>query len=480
MRRLLEHCRDVPELETVLRGIPDVEQVEPLLADLGGTRTSALIEHVGADVGQIRGFLANVSGGDAALQEAFLVAMDADAEAATALARAMEGSPRLAGRLARQLGADMTTAIVPEGGLVTIRGQLPIAPRTLATLDDADLAALLHVCENPLAPEVAGDLARFEGNPMRFRFRARVAARVQPWINDMLASIGVNAAAPEAAVFANMSDADGQTLWLIAGEGTRGADPVVRAQAARWALNRAPATARQFALDFQFYTGEISINQAQTTQRLQTEVRAAQTTLEAAQGGRAATEGQIQAITRRLTGRRVADGGIVREVPVLENRTGQRAIRETVINQMGEAAPGGTVGGAQASVAHAASMADLTGAYAPGTIAVGAVDETTAAARVQGIADRLNFAEGAEAAYHAHVHNLEIPAADVVRGPNEVAQYLNTAREAIRTGVPGVPRLMQNGNWSITFSRGLGDVIVGITPTGEASITTFIPRVRAP
>jgi hypothetical protein len=39
---------------------------------------------------------------------------------------------------------------------------------------------------------------------------------------------------------------------------------------------------------------------------------------------------------------------------------------------------------------------------------------------------------------------------------------------------------MQNGNWSITFSRGLGDVIVGITPTGEASITTFIPRVRAP
>jgi hypothetical protein len=385
MQRLRGYCVDLPELGTVLGRLPDVSEVEPLLIEFGGGRTAALIENVGADATQIRTFLTNASRGDVEAQAAFLTAMDADPAAAAALARAMEGSPGLVGQLAQRLGGGLTTTIVPEAGLVIIARELPIAPATLAAMTDADLTALLQVCENPLAPEVAADLKQFEGNPTRFRFRSSVARRTQPWIDRMLVDIGVNPAAPEAKIFGRMSDADGEALWLISAEGTRGGDAGVRTQAARWALRRRPADVRRFALDFQFYVGEISTQQEQIVQRLRGEIGTEQAALEAEQAGRPALPAQRQRITNRLTARSVADGGIGRGVANIENDTGQRAIRQFVLNQMGaaEATGGGTVGATQAEAAHVATMANLTGDYAPRTIAVGAVDETTVVARVQ-------------------------------------------------------------------------------------------------
>ena len=476
MRRLLDYCVDLPELEDVLRGIPNVEEVEPLLQQLGGARTSALIEHVGGGAVEIQTFLASV--GDANGQAAFLAAMDADPAGVIALGRALEGTPGLAGRLAQHLGGGVAGAVVPEGGLVTISGELAIAPRTLQAMTDADLGALLRVCENPAAPEAAADLARFEGNPIRFRFRSRVAARVEPWVANMLGELGIGAEAPEAAIFRDMSDADQEGLYLISGEGTRGANPRLRPQAARWALGRGPASARQFVFDFQFYVGEVDATQLATKERLAGEIDAEIARMETAHGGRPLTPAQRQAVTRRFTGRSVPAGGIGREIANLDNATGKRALRDFALEQMSVEGPGGvTAGAASADVSHAASLTNLAGDFAPGATALGAVDETNVAAHVQASADSINFADVNEAAYHAHVHNAEIPASDAVAGPNEVARYLNSARETVRSGTASAPRLMQNGNWSVSFSRGAGTTIVGVTPAGDASITTFIPAL---
>jgi hypothetical protein len=147
---------------------------------------------------------------------------------------------------------------------------------------------------------------------------------------------------------------------------------------------------------------------------------------------------------------------------------------------MGQAGPDGrTVGAAQADASARAAAEAMTGDYAIGTTRIaGRIDESTLAAEVRSQATSLHFQDPATAAYHAHVHVLEIPPADRVAGGNEIETYLNTAREGVRSGAPSAVTRRQDGSYSITFSRGQGDVIVNVTPDGIASIATYIPARR--
>lgn len=486
----MEHAGSAQRMIAILDRTADAAQIDRLATTYGndfarmeahlgvlgtdtaaGNRLLALLEHTGGPEG-LSTLLPRI--GSTAEQTAFFRAIEHNPAQGVALARTMQSAPGLAGRLARHMGRNLLTHVSVEGNALRLHNELTIVPEALARVPDAEMSALLRACENPAAN--AADVRRFEGGEYRFRFRTRVSAQVNPWVETMLHEIGIAHDAPEAAMFRDMSESDAQQMWDL--PQNRGADARIRPQAARWAMGRRPSSIRQFVADFQFYFGEIEHVNVQIMARLEREVQAAVDT--AGAGGARVTDRQREVICRSITGRAVAPGnamnagGLGTELVNLTGPAARRAARSLAIDEM--AAGGGAAGAARADAAAVRTAADLAGNYAAGeTRLTGAITEATAVERVRAQAATLNFSDPATAAYHAHVHIRGIPPPDIIAGANEVEVYLNTARQAVLDGAASTPVRRPDGAWSITYARRSGRTIVTITPEGSATIATFMP-----
>jgi hypothetical protein len=391
----------------------------------------------------------------------------------------LDSAPGLAGRLARRLGGRLFATVVPDGGMVTISGELTIAPSRLAELSDDELTRLLEALDHPGDPASAGVLKSFEDNPKRLRFRSRVAAKVDPWVGTMLREAGFAEGSPEYELFRQMSESDRQELWDL--PGNRGRDPDIRPQAARWALGRQHTSVHRFNADFQFYRGEVEHQTELIRDSLRKQVNAALRDAQAAQGARPLSDPQIQAVYRRITQQPPApggQGGLGKPFPKLDSEGATRAMRQRAIEDMRQPGAGGrTRGELQADAAATAVRDRMVGDYAIAETRIpGPLERSTLVAQVRERAAMLHFGDVETAAYHAHVHVLEIPDADIVMGSNEVETYLNTTRETIRSGAADPPVRTQDGAWAISFQRGRGLVVVEVTSDGVVTAATYTPR----
>jgi hypothetical protein len=389
--------------------------------------------------------------------------------------------PGLAGRLVRRLGTKLLATVVPEGSMVTISGELTIAPEALARLSETELTTLLKVCEHPLDPALAAELGKFEGNAFRFRFRASVAARVDPWVSTMLRETGFANGSPEHAMFQRMSSAERAEMWDL--PNNRGADEDIRPQAARWALGRQHVSVHQFVADFQFYVGEVFQDaeriRASLERQIDAEIRAART----ANGERPLSTAARADLVRKITQQPPAPNGQGGLGQAFENLTGKQvkiAMRRRATDEMAQPGAGGRPQGViQTDAAFAEARAHHTGPYAiVETRLPGPIDPQVLAARVRDHAATLSFGDLEYSAYHAHVHTREILPSDRVPGANEVETYLNTARENVRRGEPSLPVRSQDGDWSILFSSERGTTVVNVTPDGIATMATYMPRKK--
>lgn len=387
--------------------------------------------------------------------------------AAAALANACAKQPGLFGKLTAAWGDAALSKVTPTGGdRMNIHGELDISAGKLATLDETQLKDLLKVCEDPKTNEALAK--KFEGGDTRFRFKSRVDARIEKWLDTVLTELGLDPKNPPD-IFKpeNLTPADRDGLWQIGGEGTRGDDPKTRAPAAKWALGRAK-TARQFTADFQFFIGEVDMEVGRIASKIDKAAEVEIGKLEASQGGKKASPKQKDAIYKALTKKPVADGGLGEE---FNNTTGK-----TVRNKMKELASA-TLAAGGADAAHTETGKQLSGDFAVGQTALSSPDPAAMGAEIKAHADTINFADVNEAAYHTKVHVNEISSADKVPGGNDVETYINSARETVRSGTMAMPVLSTDGkSYSFTFSRGDGVVIVKANvETGAASIATYMP-----
>lgn len=467
METMLGACDDIVQLERLTQRLENGEELAALIRQVGrGGRAEALLGQL-PDVAAVQRLLATV--GEGADLTAFWRLVDADGPRAVSLARALESSPGLVGRLATELGADALRVLEPGGNGVVIAGELDVSAVALARHRGDELRSLIQCCERPLDPVLAEAVAGFERNPLRYRFRSRVTARNQPWIEMLTRELGL-AEPPE--VLRNLTPEEGARLWDITGEGTRGANPVVRPQAARWALGRG-GNARAFIADFQFYVGEVQAFEREMTQALDT-LAQRQIAAETTRLGRAPRGRELEAIYQGVTGA-ARPAGLGQPFVNLTGAAVRARIAEVARIEME------TVGVARADAAMARSTAELTGPNAPGTVGLGGLPATDAELvdLVRGRAPSLSMADGADIAYHAHVHNAEIPAAEVVAGESEVAHYLGRARDIVADPASTtVINIGADGSRSVIFSRGRGDVIVRVSPDGTASIATYMPAAR--
>jgi hypothetical protein len=402
---------------------------------------------------------------DAGDIETFKKSYDKNPASASALAMACQHAPP--GTFGKLVGAGAEGKVTPTGAdMVNIAGELDVSTIKLATMDEATIKKLLHVSENINSPEVAKDVAAFEGNPNRLRFKSRLDKQVNALVDQVLGALGINKDSPDAAIFHNMNDGDRVRLWDLAAEmAQKGKSPELVKQAAKWALGKKPGSASEFVAQFHMYWAEAK----QQANAIKASVLA---DIETQKAGGKSEKQAIADVTKKTLGKQLNSA---------KNDKADEAYLEAALKKMGvevTTASGETTtqGAIDTDKAYQNNVNDLQNSNdGPGTRGLGQVADADLPGAVKAQIDTISFSSEAEAAYHAHKHRPEMANPDIAK--TEMTDYLNGARQIVKDN-GGSVTVNQDGSRNAMFQDQRGTVFVVVDKGGNASIATYMPNVK--
>jgi hypothetical protein len=418
--------------------MPEGEKISAVVRTLASLAINGgLIALSVRDARQARGRVSGLLGSDALNGVADDVARNLDALDDDAL-RALRGatpaqlgqigqlatrSPTTMSRFIRLMGLDILQhEIIEVDGLLRINGQLDIHPTSLAQIVDADLVAILNATRS-------GDTAALErftksGRVPRLRFHYQLQA-ADDFIDRVLDGAGIPATDPQRVrLFGTMDNASRQRLFDLRNKSyPGGVKDALSQRAASYALQKNPATVREFVEHFEMFTSEF--------ERLVTEAK----------------------VVEGLNGR------------------SWKEFYQAVLARMDDA---------QVHARYTELLGQLGGRTGAGRIGSFTTDAELVA-QVRGLPD-VRFGSQPAAAYHANKHHQELPPTHRQAGSDFVTQYLDSANRTIQEGAPEVS-IAQNGNRSIVFTHTYTDgqppssitmvARVYVNPTGNAVLATY-------
>ncbi len=342
------------------------------------------------------------------------------------IAKMAEVSAHATGKLLSAVGLDAAHHHLEPGsaGQVRINGELEIHPSRLDEIADAHLRTILEATsKSPVDTAALAEFAKSGSYRLRFRFQLK---QNETWLTEILDKVA-RRTDPAAKKILDSLD-DGGRARLQEARGTSrdlpsGVGEELQQEAADYALDRKPASAREFVDFFEMFVSEFMRARSAKRQAIQDR------TAKLVQGGMDTHTAELQA-SKEVLGK---------EVKGFKSAFNRAVADDFTVDQVDKRAS--SLG---------AQLRGRVGARSLGT----GPDEATVVEAVRKLPS-LQFASESTGTYHPNKHSL--PSDHQKQGyatgyaTDEVSRYLKSANETIRHGVPEKQH-SQDGGFLISFT----------------------------